>query len=174
MNTKKLHGSRVCGPLCLLGWGSTFNYWVLRLQDTTNSYQRDGSCPGWCLPALLLLVLVPVGGVEQDQVLRQPGIAQAGPPAELTPQPVGLSEVHPPHVVLLAGFKTPLYSVGVREPGSSSAPPRTPFPSVPSSVHVQGTLQLRHLGYNSWCVPDVVSKEQEARTEAVFMSPRGH
>lgn len=95
------------------------------------------------LPAVFPLVLVPIGGVEQDQVLRQSSVAQTGPPAQLTPQLVRLAQVHPPHVVLLPGLETPLCAVGVREPGPSSAAPQASSVSVPGRVGVQRNVQLR-------------------------------
>ena len=72
----------------------------------------------------VLQILLPVGRVHQHQVLRQAGVAQTRPAAEVRPAPVGLPQVNPPHVVLLPRLQASLGPVGVGEPGSAPTAPQ--------------------------------------------------
>lgn len=91
-----------------------------------------------------LLELVSLRRVEQvDEMLRQTGVAQAGAPSQLCPQPVRLSQVDPPLIVLLPRLEAPLCAVQVGKPRPAPAPPQDTLSSSRGSVRFLEDLAFR-------------------------------
>ncbi len=71
--------------------------------------------------AVFLLVFFSICRIEQDQILGEPRVAQAGAPAQLAPDMMRFSQINAPHIVLLPRLEPPLSPVRVCQPRSTPA-----------------------------------------------------